>query len=339
MEQDLTGRPPDVKTLPSVPGLGGLYARAVLPGWPRLPGRGDPAPDDASLPAVTYRVADVVADPEHLVRYQRLLGEPVDDALPAGFVHVLAFPVAVALMVRPDFPLPLAGMVHLANTVTVARTIRADKRLEVHAWARDLAPHRRGTQVDLVTEVTARYGSGDAMEVVWRGVSTYLAKGVTRSGVGAHDLSSTGAAGEASAVDSPAAASPDAPAVAEDAFTPPMPTARWTLDAGTGRRYAAVSGDRNPIHLSALTAKAFGFPRAIAHGMYTAARALAESGAGRGGAGRSGAFEWTVEFAKPVLLPSTVAVSITGDDAEGFVYSGWNARSGTEHFRGSVSPA
>ncbi|SDB92462.1 Acyl dehydratase [Sanguibacter gelidistatuariae] len=327
MGPDMVGRPSAVKTLPGVPELGGLYARAVLPGWPRLPGRSSGAsPDHASLPDVTYRVADVVADPEQLLRYQRLLGEPADDALPAGFVHVLAFPVAMALMIHPDFPLPLAGMVHLANAVTMSRVIRADERLEVHAWARRLALHPRGTQVELVTEVSARYGAGDAMEVVWRGVSTYLAKGVERSGVTADPVDADPVDADPVAVGAPVA---DAPAV----FTPPMPTARWTLDAGTGRRYAAVSGDRNPIHLSALTAKAFGFPRAIAHGMYTAARALAESGAGRGGA-----FEWTVVFAKPVLLPGTVAVSITGDDAGGFVYSGWNARSGKEHFSGTVTP-
>ena len=50
----------------------------------------------------------------------------------------------------------------------------------------------------------------------------------------------------------------------------------WSLPASASRAYAAVSGDVNPIHMSALTAKAFGFPRAIAHGMYTAARALSE---------------------------------------------------------------
>ena len=66
-----------------------------------------------------------------------------------------------------------------------------------------------------------------------------------------------------------------------------------------------MSGDRNPIHTSALGAKAFGFPRAIAHGMYTAARALAEAGPRRGDA-----YDWTVSFAKPVLLPSTVDVAL-----------------------------
>lgn len=318
------GRPSTVKTLPAVPGLGGLYARAVLPGWPRLPGRNaGESPDDSALPDVTYRVADVVADPEHLLSYQRLLGEAADDALPAGYVHVLAFPVAMALMVRPDFPLPVAGMVHLANTVTVERTIRSDERLEVHAWAQDLRPHAKGTQVDLVTEVSARYGAGDDVEVVWRGTSTYLAKGVVRSTAdGAHGAAGADGAGQTARISEKASG-----------FTPPMPTARWTLDAGTGRRYAAVSGDRNPIHLSALTAKAFGFPRAIAHGMYTAARALAESGAGR-----RGAFEWTVEFAKPVLLPSTVTVAITDDETDGFAYSGWSSRNGKEHFRGTITP-
>ena len=332
-------RPAHVKTLPEVPGLGGLYARAVAPRparllakVPGLGGRSAPGAGSASgasivLPDVTYRVADVVADPEHLLAYQRLLGEPADDRLPAGFVHVLVFPVAMALMVRADFPLPVAGMVHLANAVRVERPILADEHLEVQAWAENVRPHRKGTQVDLVTEVSALSGAGDAREVVWRGVSTYLAKGAgggAGHGPDAQDAAETAGGAVAGADDEVAAAER-------------FPTGQWQLDAGTGRRYAAVSGDRNPIHLSALTAKAFGFPKAIAHGMYTAARALAESGAGRGG---TGAFEWTVEFAKPVLLPGKVAVAITRTESpgEGFRYAGWNARSGKEHFSGTVTP-
>ena len=100
----------------------------------------------------------------------------------------------------------------------------------------------------------------------------------------------------------------DSAAVPEDA--PPEATASWRLTPRTARRYAAVSGDRNPIHMSALSAKPFGFPRAIAHGMYTAARALAAVGAARGPA-----FNWQVDFAKPVLLPSTVAVRVAPEDA------------------------
>ena len=324
--QDGTGSLRTVKTLASVPELRGLYARALLP-------RRTPDLATATLPTVTYRVADVVAEPEHLVAYQRLLGEPVDGTLPAGFVHVLAFPVATALMVRDDFPLRVPGMVHLANAVTVHRAVGADEQLLVEAHAENLRPHRTGTQVDLVTEVSARYGAGDSTEVVWRGVSTYLAKGVhagtapraddpTVSAVSGGDA----AAGSTSAGDRPT-------------FTPPTPTARWTLDAGTGRRYAAVSGDHNPIHLSALTAKPFGFRRAIAHGMYTASRALAQVGPGRGEA-----FDWTVDLAftprGDVLGAEAAASSVSGhpDHGAGYDYVGWDARRSRLHLSGSVVP-
>ena len=48
-----------------------------------------------------------------------------------------------------------------------------------------------------------------------------------------------------------------------------------------------MSGDVNPIHLHALTARAMGFPRAIAHGMWTYARTLAPLGPGSAAAGSS----------------------------------------------------
>ncbi|MDF2808262.1 MAG: hypothetical protein K0S43_3208, partial [Cellulosimicrobium sp.] len=257
---------------------------------------------------------------------------------------VLGFPLATAVMVRTDFPLPLLGMVHLANSVSVLRPVRLGDTLEVRAWAERLRPHRRGVQVDLVTEVSVERtgderaaGSGlSATTLAYRGVSTYLAKGVTLPG-GPADEDVTAASGT-------------------EAFVAPLPTARWALGAGTGRAYAAVSGDRNPIHTSALGAKAFGFPRAIAHGMYTAARALAEAGPRRGDA-----YDWTVTFAKPVLLPSRVDVALRpagdlpaavrnavgevraavpdgpGDQTTGVVYQAWDGK-GRLHLAGRVTP-
>jgi acyl dehydratase len=280
--------------LPEVPSLGGLYARGAGLSVAR---RVRPGP--SVLPDVDYVVRGVRASAEHLTDYQHLLGESASDALPAGFVHVLAFPVATALMVRTDFPLPLVGLVHLANRVTQRRPLALGDVLDVRATAAALRAHRSGTQVDLVTEVSVDGG------VAWRGVSTYLARGVQLAG----------SVEESSAP-----------------FVPPTPTGRWTLDADVGRRYAAVSGDRNPIHLSALSARALGFPRAIAHGMYTASRALADVGAGRGDA-----FDWSVEFVKPVLLPGTVTVRIAHED-DGFAFAGWDARSGKPHLTGSVTP-
>ena len=281
--------------LPGVPGLGGLYARGAGLAVARRVRSGP-----STLPSVDYVVRGVRASSEHLTEYQHLLGESASDELPAGFVHVLAFPVATALMVRSDFPLSLVGLVHLANRVTQRRPLTLGDALDVRASAADLRPHRSGTQVDLVTEVSVDGA------LAWRGVSTYLARGVFLAG----------------SVDDSSAP-----------FSPPTPTGRWTLDGDVGRRYAAVSGDRNPIHLSALSAKALGFPRAIAHGMYTASRALADVGAGRGDA-----FDWSVEFVKPVLLPGTVTVRVAGAPADGFTFAGWDARSGKPHLTGSVRP-
>ncbi|WP_159796041.1 MaoC/PaaZ C-terminal domain-containing protein [Puerhibacterium puerhi] len=328
-----------VETLPSVPRLTGLYARGAASSGRIAAGRALPSlpvigggEDSLTLPPVAYRVAEVdTADmASHLRDYQRLLHEPVSDHLPSGYLHVLAFPLATAVMVRADFPLPLLGMVHLANDAALARPVRLGDRLEVRAWAEDLRAHRRGVQVDLVAEVRVQ-GDDDAVPA-WRGVSTYLARGFDPSEVEGAD-GADGGDGQAPG-DVPGDAGGDGTAPS-DAWAPPLPTGRWVLPAGTGRAYGALSGDRNPIHMSALSAKAFGFPRAIAHGMYTAARALADVGMARGDA-----YRWTVRFAKPVLLPGTVDVAVTpAEDAPGgFTYVGWNALRRQKHFEGTVTP-
>lgn len=301
--------------LAAIPALGALYRQALgRTAQAVMGGR-----SATTLPEVSYAVDDARLDPAQLVAYQHLLGESAGDTAPAGAVHVLGFPLAVAVMARPDFPLPLLGMVHLRNIVEQHAPVRLGDRLAIQAWAQNLSAHRSGTQAELVVQVR-RHGS---TEVAWQGVSTYLAKGRRLPGL------------------------PDAPVEPERDLTHPPVTAQWRLAADTGRRYAHVSGDRNPIHLWAATAKLFGFPRAIAHGMYTAARALATIGPARGNS-----FTWTVEFHKPVLLPGTVNVGVEplldeqvttdrGDPYEprvGYRYAGWNRKSGKTHFTGALLP-
>ena len=99
-----------------------------------------------------------------------------------------------------------------------------------------------------------------------------------------------------------------------------------------GRRYAAVSGDHNPIHLYALTAKAFGFPRQIAHGMWSKARCLAAL------EGRlPDAVTVEVAFKKPILLPGTVAF---GSPARGrrLRFSLTRPKDGAPHLVGRARP-
>jgi acyl dehydratase len=258
------------------------------------------------LPDVRLVARGLHAEADRLTDYQHLIGANATDALPSGFVHVLAFPVATALMVRPDFPLPLLGMVHLSNVVTQHRPVDLGEELDVTVHAENLTAHRRGAAVDLVAEVRVDD------ELAWRGVSTYLAKGWTVPGPDEVET-------------------PGAPSSAErPTWHAPTPTGRWVLPSEVGVRYAEVSGDHNPIHTSTLAAKAFGFPRTLAHGMYTASRALAQLGAPE-------SFTWSAQFFAPVLLPGTVSVRI--GDVEGHtgaqMFDAWGKR---HHLHVEVAP-
>ena len=110
------------------------------------------------------------------------------------------------------------------------------------------------------------------------------------------------------------------------------PGSHWHLHGDLGRRYAAVSGDRNPIHLSGPTAKLFGFPRAIAHGMWTKARCLAALEDRL-----PDAFSVAVTFRRPILLPGRVAFAASaGPGAIRFAVRG--PTGGDTHLEGTVTP-
>jgi acyl dehydratase len=271
--------------------LAPLYVKAAV---------GAVGPRASELPDAEI-ARSVAVDRARLAEYARVCGFRVDDTMPPTYPQVLGFALQVELMAARSFPLALPGLVHIRNTITAHRRIDASEPLDLRVHAERFVAHPKGAQVDLVTRVSV------AGEDVWDGRSTYLARGA-----------SAPAAGEERA---------DVPAV--DPHGPP--TAVWRVDAGTGRRYAHVSGDVNPIHLHPLTAKAFGFPRAIAHGMWTAARALA-SLQGR----LPDALTFDVAFGKPLLLPSTVELRTR------MLPDGWalDVRSGdTPHMRATVRPS
>lgn len=266
---------PDL-TLRESPSLAPLLAKAAL----TARGRG------GDLPSTVVRREGVTVDRDHLLAYQRVCGFGGSDDLPHTYPHVLGFPLQVALTADRSFPLALPGLVHLENVITVHRRLTAEDRLDVAVRAEGLRVHPKGRLVDLVTEVDV------AGQRVWEGRSTYLRRG------------GGGEAPEAGPERAPAPELPDRP-----------PAAVVRVPEGQGRAYAAVSGDVNPIHLHALTARAMGFPRAIAHGMWTAARTLAALGPATAGPGRS-----QVWFAKPVLLPSSVELVV--EDRAGAVVAG-----------------
>ncbi|MFJ5529456.1 MaoC family dehydratase [Streptomyces sp. NPDC093261] len=227
---------------------------------------------DAPFPRARLVLPGVRIDPDRLAAYERVCGFPTGiDALPLTYPHVLGFPLAMRIMASRAFPLPLVGLVHTSVEIIQHEPLTPDGEYDIGVRVRELVPHRRGTEAVVVTE--AHRGT----RPVWASASTYLARHRTSA---------------------PAGAAPPGPA--------PLPAlAEWRLAGDVGRRYAAVSGDRNPIHLHPLTARLFGFPRTIAHGMWTVARCLAEQPVGT-------AVHLRAEFKAPVLLPGTVSYAADG---------------------------
>ena len=289
------------RTYDSPPSVLPMYAKAVapaVPGLSLLPGVRRGGKD---LPDLELAQPGVRIDGDRLAAYNEVCGFGLRDEIPATYPHILAFPLHMALMTDGSFPFAPMGLVHVANRISQPRPIRSAETLDLRVRAENLRPHPKGRQFDIVSEASV-----DG-EVVWRGVSTMLRRG------GGGD-------------------SGDGKGQAREERPIPTGATRWRLAGDLGRRYAAVSGDRNPIHLYGATAKAFGFPRQIAHGMWSKARSLAALQPRL-----PKAFEVDVEFKKPILLPATVAFGAQ-PTGSGIDFGLTDAKKGTPHLVGSARP-
>jgi hypothetical protein len=263
-----------VHTLGRAPWTAELYARAVasavLPGF--VWGGGD------ELPGSQLRLTHVRFTPADITAYRGVCGGS-GPGVPTAMPHLPGFPLALKLMTARDFPMSALGMVHVANEISVLDELDPAAEYDVGVELANPRQHPKGTQFDAVTSASC-----DG-QVVWRETSTYLSRGTRLVD-----------AAEAS----PRPRWPDRSRQAE--------VVTIEVPADTGRRYASVSGDRNPIHLHPLTARAFGFPTAIAHGMWTLARSLAqvESELPKRYVVKAG-------FFKPLFLPSSCQLYIDRD--------------------------
>jgi acyl dehydratase len=249
-----------------------VYLKAAvgaLPGAGRLP---FVAGGGGAMPDIELEERELRADADRVADYLRVCGFRLRDELPATFPHVLAFPLHMRLMTDGSFPFSPVGLVHIGNRIEVRRPLRVAEALDLRVRPGRVEEHPKGRSFAIVTEARAEG------ELAWREESTMLRRG--------------GGSGEAAREEVP-----------DTAFV-----AEWQLPGDLGRRYAGVSGDRNPIHMHRLAAKAFGFPRAIAHGMWTKARCLAAIEASL-----PDAYEVSVEFRKPILLPGRVTFERQGE--------------------------
>jgi acyl dehydratase len=284
---------PPVLEFAAPPSLARELLRAAVARRPARPGE---------VPRLEARVRQFTPDPLQLARYREVCGFPKDGYLPLPFPQVLVTPLHIAVLNRPEFPYRLLGMIHVRNLIRQYRRLTEGASLSVHIWVEGQREVRQGRELDLHTRVEQ--------------------DGVLRRLPGA---------GERPREERPASGS--APAVEEDPLFAHSPPAPWTVPENTGRRYARASGDYNPIHLSALSARPFGFKRAIAHGMWTVGRCVAEMGE----AAVAPALTLVSEFRRPLLLPSRVVFQTAALEAGGIAYR-VRSEDGQPHVLGRLTP-
>ena len=275
-----------VMTFTAAPPYGPMY-RKILFGR-RRPG----LKPGGRLPELAAECASLAISAGNLAAYKQVCGIS-GEGVPLLYPHVMTGSLHFAIMTHDAFPISMMGAVHTRNHILQHRPLRVS---ETYSVLCSLDTHRvakAGIELDVSTVIS----SGG--ERVWESISTYFARG------------KYGEAGE------PSARAQIAGAVPEDEAD------AWHIPPGTGRRFAKVCGDYNPIHLYPITAKLFGFKRDVVHGMWAAASCLA-----RLGASQDTAVQCDLLFKGPTFTKSNVRLlrAQAGDDVRFDLYCGKNPK-------------
>jgi len=286
---------PDSRVYRSAPpSLLPLYGKALLPRQHK-PG------EQTRIPELQADLLGIATNTRALSTYQRICGFKPGSRAPITWPHILAFPLHLKLLTEKAFPLPLLGLVHLRNTITQHRPVSTGENLDIRVVLGNQQRTDREIEFDLITEARA------AGKLIWEETSTNLFRMARQ---GASD------------------ASKNPPQLEHYPFSETI-----KAPENIGRQYAKVSGDRNPIHMHALSARAFGFPRAIAHGMWSKAHALALLEQQKDWS--HGPVKVSCQFKKPLLLPGTAQLNWrTG--ADGWDYQILNAKGDAPHLTGRI---
>lgn len=248
------------------------------------------------LPQVEYVVDSFKVDQKHLKAYNEVCGFKNNGYIPAIYLAVLSQSLQMHMMTQEAFPFAILGLVHIRNQIKQTRKVGVNEQLMLSCKFGEVQAHDKGSQFDFIT--TAKVGN----EVVMQGITTYLARQKTNGKVAAKVTESKAPAYEMQA--------------------------EWNVSENTGRRYALTSGDFNLIHIHAITAKAFGFKQAIAHGMWSKAKALASLTL-------PDSYEADVWFKLPMYLPSKVEF-LTANEAKDIEFLIRNSKNQKPHVSGRI---
>lgn len=200
--------------------------------------------ENGVIPRITAQQRNLCIKEDHLRRYEKACGLQMSNTIPLLYPHTIIFPLHMAILSRPLFPLLYYKMLQIRNRTELYRSITMDEVLDVTCR---IGPHRytgKGLEVDFESFLV----SGE--ETVWQNVNTYFFRNVGPKSV-------KGENGFAfSTIDS-------ADMVKE-----------WCAPSGGGWEFSRLSGDYNGIHYIGLYARMFGFKGAFCHGQAAVAQCL-----------------------------------------------------------------
>lgn len=220
-------------------------------------------------------------DRAHVLRYREAFGFAAD-TIPLTFLYLLAQRAQLAAMLDRPIPFRIPGLIHVENRLTMHGPVSIDAPLALTTSLR-LPPAAPNGALSCVLETRAF----DGERLAFACDSTYLIRRGSRVGRS----------------DAPQPAPPSGAALGQ-----------WRIASDAGRRYAALSGDWNPIHLWPWSARLMGMQRPIIHGAHTLARACALLQAA---SGSEIASVWC-RFRHPVALGAQVTL-LHGGRAGSFV--------------------
>lgn len=255
---------------------------------------------NVGLPNIKAIWKGASADSVALNEYLSTLNLEKGDSLPILYPHVMAGSMHMNMLSHKAFPIRLLGSVHLKNRITQIKAIADNAVMDITAEIGAYRLVEKGVEFDFATDA---YVNG---EKVWEEVSTYFQTGR----FGGKENPSTEKSFELESLNAP-----------ED-------TGSWHVPNNRGKRYAKITGDYNPIHMSPIAAKLFGFKRDIAHGFGVLAEAIEYSAAINTAGGLEKSLQVDVVFKGPVFLDSDVTIKQNKEqDASRFdVYCADNTR-------------
>lgn len=164
--------------------------------------------------------------------FRALSGMSDDSELSVLYPHTASFPMLMAILSHPSFPLPIWRVLQVRNRLTLHEAIGPDDALDFTVRTGERRVLEKGVEMDLhaVAQTAGR--------TVFEGVNTFYARG--RFG--------------AATAKAPASPVLDGPV-----------TAQWRMPEHGRLRYSRLSGDFNPLHLNNAYARRQGFARAFAH--------------------------------------------------------------------------